>query len=606
MPLSVLPRHIVACLFSACVLLGFASSVSAEAWPLSAAKSDADVSPVRVFKLSGPVVEVASPMDLFGSANKVVFGELIETIARETKNPQVKTMIFKFRGAQFGFAQFEELAAAMNTARKAGKRVLAHLRTGMNADLIAATAADEVHLTPEGNIFLTGLRAEVAYYKELLDNVGIRADIEEVGKFKSAPEPYQRASMSDAARQQLEALLDGLYDTLVSSIASHRKLSEDRVKALIDIGLFGADDAVKNKLVDKLTYWSDLVNRQEKKHGKRPTLAYPHTQDKPELDSIFGILELLTSTEKTPDTGHPRVALLIAEGPIVGGRAGGDLFDDQAMIASDDFIDALREIEADPLVKAIVVRVNSPGGSALASDLMWRELVRVDKKRPVVVSMGNVAASGGYYIASAARTIFAERATITGSIGVFGGKMVFGDMLDKVGVSTTVIDRGRHAGLFSPLQPFSPSERAVFRKNMEQTYSTFINRVRTGRNMSYDAVDKIAQGRVWTGEQARQVGLVDTIGGLRDAIAYAAKLGKAKADKYDIVRFPRDRSFLEQISGDPNTLQLMVPPGASRNPLLSLLPGAISSRIRGLVSMLEMMLQRETSLTMLPYRLTIQ
>ncbi len=592
----------------AIALLILAPSASAQQWPLlgdhASAAADGRVSPVRVFKLGGVVSEAEAAMDLLSTGDGLVFSELLAAIDRDSRSQAVKAMVFRFGPVSFGLAQLEELADAMRLASKRGKRVIAHLETAFNATLIAATAADELHLTPEGTIFLTGLRAEVAFYKDLLDTIGLEADVEEIGKYKSAMEPMTRATMSDAAREQLEALLDSVYGTLIERIAAHRKgLDVAQVAELVDVGLFTAEEAKRKGLVDGLSYWRELLDTLGDRYGAKPSLAFPIVEEAPDLGSIFSIMELLTKSDAPPETGRPRIALLTAEGPIISGRSSADLFGGGHVIASEDLIDALQEIDQDPAVKAIVLRVDSPGGSALASDVIWRELVRAGNKRPIIVSMGNVAASGGYYIASAGDKIYAEAATVTGSIGVFGGKMVVSGLYDKIGVHTVALGRGKHAGLMSSTQRFSDSERAVFRANMKHTYDTFVNRVRAGRNMSYDAVHRVAQGRVWSGEQAKAVGLVDAIGGLRDALGEAARRARLKLDDVDVVRYPKARSLIELLSGNDN--KLIAPPPRLEG-LLGALPRPIAARAVHLAGLFELLFERELSLTMMPFLIDIR
>ncbi|HRE91286.1 MAG TPA: signal peptide peptidase SppA [Myxococcota bacterium] len=473
-------------------------------WPFSKEESKAEdkTTPVRVYKLDGEVREKAGPWDGLGGGGALVFAELLEAIERDARDPHVQTLIFKLGAVSIGPAQGEELAAAITMARRSGKRVLAHFESADLRQLAAIAAADEVHMTPEGTLAIPGLRVEVSFYKELLGTLGLEADIEAVGEFKSAMEPFTRETMSDAARKNLDSLVDSLFGSFVESLAAARKLSVDKVKAAIDRGLFTGEDAKKAGLVDKLAYWPEVIEAATRGKKGEVSLGWPRAKETPEIGSIFDLLKLLGGDEDEVEDTSPKVALLVAEGPIVEGRDPADLFSDDSVIASEDVLDALHTIEKDDTIKALVLRVDSPGGSALASDVIWRELARLNKKLPVVVSMGNVAASGGYYIASAGRKIFADPTTLTGSIGVFGGKMVYQSMLDKVGVKTVVIGRGQNAGMFSSLARFSDGERVVLREHMQHTYDTFVNRVAKGRNMSFDAVHKVAQGRVWTGRQA--------------------------------------------------------------------------------------------------------
>jgi len=577
------------------------SMPAAAQWPFAEPTSKADaaaaITPVRVFHLAGVVRERALPFDFLGQGS-LVFPDLLRAIDDEVERNEVKVLVFKLGGVAIGMAQAEELAAALASARKRGKRVVVHLESGDLTTLGIAAAADVVHLAPEGSLFVNGLQAEVAFYRDLLTTVGVEADIEAIGQYKSAMEPFTRTSPSDAARQNLDALLDSIYDSVLDGVGKPRKMSRADTKQLVDRGLFGADHAKKAKLVDELSYWPEVLASTSAEGAA--SLAWPKPSDSPDLSSVFDLLKLLGGDSPAPAAAsRPRVAVLVAEGAIIEGRDPGDLFADESVIASEDFLDALHEIEQDPNVKALVLRIDSPGGSALASDVMWRELARAGKARPLVVSMGDYAASGGYYLASAGKKIFAARTTLTGSIGVFGGKLVYKGLLDKVGVQTTIVARGKHAGLFSGLARFSDSEREVFRANMRHTYETFVNKVARGRNMSFDAVDKVAQGRVWTGAEALEVGLVDRIGGLADAIDEAARLAKLGAD-YEVVTWPKAKSFLDLFDKGSAAKRLAAP----RLDVTDALPAPLAARARALGRVVEGLLGKEQVLALMPFALT--
>lgn len=579
-------------------------------WPFSLGKPDPaatdGVTPVRVLKLSGVAREKLSPWDIFQGGKALLMPQLLMRIAEEARAPGVKTLIFKLGDLTLGASQAEELAAAMKAARQRGKRVVVHAQGATLATLLASAPADVIAMTPEGSVFAPGLQAEIAFYKDLLGTLGVEADIESVGQYKSAMEPFTRTSLSDAARENMESLVGSLWDTLVAGIATARKLPVDKVTAAIDKGLLQAEDAKAAGLIDQLAYWGDLLAAEETRAGTA-SKAWPIEDKGPEIGSIFDLFKLIAGDTAAPADTDPKVAVLVAEGPIVDGSDPSDLMNAETVIAVEDFLDALHAIEADPQVKALVVRIDSPGGSALASDLIWRELERVDKRLPVVASMGNVAASGGYYIASAARKIFADPTTMTGSIGVFGGKLVYGGLLDKVGVRTVVIARGKNAGMFSGLGRFSDGEREVMRKAMEHTYKTFVNRVAKGRNMSFDAVHKVAQGRVWTGRQALDVGLVDRLGGLSEAIAEAARLSKTwgKDAEPEIEIFPKAKSFFELLGkdgGDSQRLRF----GGQLMALARGLPSPISGQAQSLARVVESLVAREPILAMMPFAIALR
>jgi len=579
-------------------------------WPFTMATPSttaaSDGSPVRVFKLAGVAKERAAPWDLLESGPALVMSELLAQVGAETRSVTTRTLVLKMGSVVFAPAQAEELATALGRARKAGKRVVVYLEGAELTTLLASASADRIAMTPEAALLVPGLRAEISFYKDLLGTMGIEADIEAVGQYKSAMEPLTRSTLSEAARANLEALVDGLYQSLVSGIAEPRKLAVEKVKASIDRGLLAAEEAKAAGLVDELAYWDELLLAEKKRTGAA-SLAWPRPSQAPRIGSLFDLFKLIAGdTAKAAET-EPMVAVLVAAGPIVEGRAPGDFLNNESVIAAEDFLDVLHAIESDPLVKALVVRIDSPGGSALASDLIWRELERLDKDLPVIASMGSVAASGGYYIAAAARKIYADRTTLTGSIGVFGGKMVYGGLLEKLGVQTVVIARGSNAGMFSGLGRFSEGERRVMRANMENTYKTFVNRVAKGRRMSFDAVDKVAQGRVWTGQQALEVGLIDKLGGLDDAVREAARLSRAwpQSKEPRVAYFPKARTLFELLgSSADNPMRLRF--GGQLMALAQTLPRPIAADAQRLARVVESLCGREPVLAMLPFALELR
>ena len=611
----------------ASLLASFGSGSARAEWPFAGASS-ADASAakptaVRVFRLGGEVSEGPNAWAFFGANHGIVLPRLLEVIREEAARPEVKTLVFKFGTLGLGMAQAEELAGALQAARKAGRRVIAHVESPDLATLAAASAADELVATPEGQLLMPGLRAEVSFYKDLLQTVGLEADIEAVGIYKSAMEPFTRSTISDAARENLDALLDGLWGRLVELIQSGRGLTKEQVLSLADRGLLTAEHAKKANLVDTLAYWPDLLESAEAaahgppsqgKAGEAATasLAWPEPSTAPKLDSLFDLVKLLADDAAPSAEGKPTIAVVVAEGAIIEGHDPGNPLTQESVIATEDFLDTLHEVDTDANVKAIVVRIDSPGGSALASDILWRELQRLGKSRPVIISMGNVAASGGYYMASAGKLIFADATTLTGSIGVFGGKLVHKGLLDKVGVQTITLARGKNAGLFSGLARFSDSEREALRLSMRRTYETFVNRVARGRNMSFDAVDKVAQGRVWTGKQALEVGLVDRLGGLADAVREAAKQTKLAEGGYAIRRWPAERTLMDLFGGGNDSTRIQLALGVALSRLSGgggghlaalaneLLPPAIASQAIHVTHVLRQLMAREAVMALMP------
>ncbi|MEM1008219.1 MAG: signal peptide peptidase SppA, partial [Myxococcota bacterium] len=374
-------------------------------------------------------------------------------------------------------------------------------------------------------------------------------DFVTIGAFKTAPEPFLRESMSDAQRQQVTALVDGLYTHLLSIISKRRKLTSAEAKAVLDQGVFSASQAKRLKLVDEVFYRDQVVQeilKAENVKKMRFVAKYGLKKVEPP-SSIWSIFSMLTkSGRKALDPQRPKIAVVYAEGAIMHGAQDVDPFGDGGGIWSDTMLKTLKRVAKLKNLKAVVLRVNSPGGSALASDLIWRRLELLKKKVPLVVSMGNVAASGGYYIAMGADRLFAQPSTITGSIGVFGGKVVLRGTMQKIGISVESVSRGKSAGMFSAFEKFSASDRAALRKTMQATYADFVRKAAKGRKMKEQDLLKLAGGRVWTGQQALNNKLVDQLGDLLDAIEWARKhtgLGK----KTQIVYYPRPKSFFESL-----------------------------------------------------------
>jgi protease-4 len=400
-----------------------------------------------------------------------------------------------------------------------------------------------------GTLMLTGLRAEVTFYKNLLDRLDIKADMLRVGAFKSAAEPYTRTEMSDEFRLEMESILDDYYATMVSQIAAGRKLSEDAVKSNIDEGLISATRAKELGLIDTIAYEDEvpgLMSGGDESLDVRIRDDYRKKKVDTDLD-IFSLMEILSGGSSKTGSTRPRIAVLRLEGAIVSGGSDPMGFLSDSSINSGKIVPLIHKLSKDDNVKAIVLRVDSPGGSALASDLIWRALEASGK--PVVASMSDTAASGGYYISMGAEAIFAEPGTLTGSIGVVGGKIAIEGLMKKVGVTTTVIGRGKNSGVMSMTEGFSDSEREAMQQMLNHTYEQFTQKAAAGRKMDHAALEALARGRVYTGRQAKELGLVDHLGTLADAIAHARTLVADTDSKLELEDLPRPQSPLEALFG---------------------------------------------------------
>lgn len=489
----------------------------------------------------GWMVERKSRYDLFAK-EKFSLHTLRRQIAKAAADPSVAALILRFGEVSIGFSQAEDLAQALLRFRATGKKVYAYLDSAGNVAYWLAAHADQVVMPPSGYLHITGLRLEAWFLKDLLGKIGVEADFESTGKYKSAADGLTRSTMSAGQREALNALLDDLYARLVGGIAKARKLSRDKVKGLIDKALLVAKEARTHKLVDRLQYWTEFKDAVLKRH--RGLLVKKYKAKEVKLPtSIFSLFSFLT--DKPQSVSGPHIAVLYASGTIVYGT-GDDDWSGSSGIGSFRFQQYLQAIEQNDNVKALVLRVDSPGGSALASDLIWRALRRLKKRMPIIVSMGNVAASGGYYIALPGDVIVAQPTTITGSIGVIGGKLIIKGMLQKVGINPVVMTRGKGANIFGSDSRFDIWERRRFRRFIDDTYADFLGKVAKSRKISLQRAKQLAGGRIWSGAQAKKNGLVDRLGGLDLAIRIARKRAKLSAD-VPAVAYPRARSFLEYL-----------------------------------------------------------
>jgi protease IV len=419
-----------------------------------------------------------------------------------------------------------ELRIALAELRAKGKRLYCHTEGAANAAYVLLTACERIALAPTGEVMLTGPAAMPIHLKGLLDRFGITADFLHVGAYKGAAEPLTRDKPSKEMDETLGAILGRAYATMVDTVAAGRGLAADQVKALIDEAVFPAPRAVAAKLVDEVATFEAF---RDASAGATPWTRLALTDD--DDDAATGMLELARFMGAMPVVrpSAPHLALVYAVGDVVDGEGEGTLGARQE-IASRTLVPALRMLAHDDSVKAVVLRIDSGGGSALASELIWHAVAEVKAAKPVVVSMSDVAASGGYYIACGANKIFALDDTLTGSIGVVGGKLAPAGALAKLGVTTFPRGPGKRATMNASLGPWTADERDTVQATMQAIYDVFLERVAAGRGKTKDEIHAIAQGRVWTGTDAKRLGLVDEIGGLDAALAAARELGKLGAD----------------------------------------------------------------------------
>lgn len=538
---------------------------------------DAAMPQVAHVRLAGGLDEAPVGDSPFGTTSENLAAKL-DRIRKAAKDDRVKALYLDISGLSVGFGKLHELRVAVGEFKKSGKKAFAYAEDLGTKDYLLALSCDKVVLPESGGLSVAGLRAEVSYYKTALENLKLKVDVLKMGAYKSAVEPYLSDKMSAANREQLEALLDDNYENevvgVIRAARPDRKWTVDDVKAALDQGPFTAVKAQKLGLIDGLVYEDEFAGMIAKELGV-PEVKVVRDYGKAKAETVdfsnpFKLLEAFSPPKKPRETKEPKVAVIYVVGGIDSGKGGASPFGG-ASVGSDTIVEAVREAEKNPLVKAIVLRVDSPGGSALASDMMWRSL-KVCKK-PVVVSMGDVAASGGYYIAAAGQRIFAEPGTITGSIGVFGLKFVTGGLEEWAGVKTEVVSRGKNSGVTSTTFEWSESERKAMTETVETIYEQFLDRSlegrkRAGSKMTRDELVKLAGGRVWTGRQAKANGLVDELGTLDDAVRHAQKLAGLDPSKpAERLNLPKPVSFFDRLAdGD---LGLPFGSAAVRN-----LPGA--------------------------------
>lgn len=512
-------------------------------------------------RFDGPVMEKPDPgaefSAIFGGTPPRTLRSWVTQIEKAREDASVKGIVMIVESPQMGLAQLDEITRAIRAFRDSGKPVHCYVDECGNLSYALASAASHVTLAEHSVVALTGLHAELSFYKGGLEKLGMKADMMHAGDYKTALEPFTRTEPSKENTEMINWLLDGLYERFVNIIAEGRTLSPDQVRAAIDAGPLTAGQAVQMKLVDAATSFDDFRQRVRKEHGQDVEVVKSFEKDDP-----FGLEEMNTNNpfaafqqfmdvfrkamSDDAEAAEPGIGLIYVEGPIVVGKAESGLFGGDRIAGSTTIRAALHQALEDESIKAVVLRVDSPGGSAVASDIMWRAATRLAKAKPLIVSMGNVAGSGGYYVSIPGDTIFAEATTLTGSIGVVLGKLVWRELWeDKLGVTTTEFNRGRNADIWSMNTEWAPEKREHMKTLMLDIYEQFKGRVTQSRGDRLKGeLEQLAGGRVYTGQQALERGLVDKIGGLQDAIRFAA--GKVSLeDDCPVYVIPKQKGLVE-------------------------------------------------------------
>lgn len=518
--------------FGIWTLSGFASKA------MEKEKTAIKANSVLELKFEQPIPEKTNnlPLDPFNFDRENTLGltDMVKAIQQAKSDPDIKGIYINAMALTAGRATSNTLREALLDFKTSGKFVVSYASVYTQNAYYIASAADEVLLNPVGAVDFRGLSSMILFYKGLLDKLDVQMRIFYAGKFKSATEPFRLEKMSDENRMQVREYIGALYDDMVADISASRKMSEEDLRRAADnYDGRGAKTALSSGLVDRIAYEDEALELLKSKVG---------LGDKEKLNRI-GLEDYFDARVKKFDlSSKDKIAVVYAEGTIMDGEKGdpGDVLDGK-------YVKMLRKIRQDNTVKAIVLRINSPGGSVLASENILREInLCKEAGKPIVVSMGDVAASGGYYIACQADSIFAEPNTITGSIGVFGVVPILQKtMKENLGITMDTVRTGRYSAFGTPFFDFSPEESQMIQSRVEWIYQDFLAKVAKGRNMTIEQVDAIAQGRVWAGEKALEIGLVDAMGGLDRALASAAKL--AGLEKYRTTEFPRTKTGVEQL-----------------------------------------------------------
>jgi protease-4 len=481
---------------------------------------------------SNPFKNIKLPS--FETKNQIGLYDIIKDIDKAAADDNIKGIYLTLSNLQAGLASIEEIRDALLRFKQSKKFIISYSEAYAQNTYYLCSVADKIYLNPKGDVDFKGYFTELLFFKGMLDKLEIEPEVIRHGKFKSAVEPFIADKMSPENRAQIKKFVDDMWNHTVEKIAESRKKSPAEIRLIADsIKVQHAEDAVTYGLVDQLAYEDEVTAILKEKTAKK-------TDEKLNLISLGKYKNVAA---KADSYVKEKIAIVYAVGAIGSGEG------DDESIGSETTAEAIHKAREDKNVKAIVLRVNSPGGSALASEVIWREVELAHKVKPVVVSMGNVAASGGYYISCAADTIVAQPNTITGSIGVFGLLLNIKNMMNnKLGITSDLYKTGAYSDIGMPTHPLSDAERKIIQNSVEDVYSTFTQRVAEGRGMKQADVDSIGQGRVWSAMDAQRLGLVDVLGDFTDAVKIAAKM--AKLDKYRITQLPEQKDVLQELIKD--------------------------------------------------------
>jgi protease-4 len=481
-------------------------------------------------ELSGPLADIAPSRFPNLSSASISIQDLWYHLERAARDERIKGVLLRISYLETGFAKIEEVGRLLKNFSRSKKPVMAFIIDGGLKEYYLASFADKVIMFKGGSLSISGIAAEALFLKNTLSKLGIQADFFHIGDYKTASNTFSEDHMTPEHRESMQALIDDLYRAVIAGIAANRKLDAGEVKKVLDQSPLAQEEYVIAKMIDSLGYEDEL-------HGFFKA-QYPEVSFKTYAKTRAPI----------PFSGAKKIAVIFAAGEINMGRSGGQSLLGGDVLGADTLAEQLRQARNNFAVKAVVLRVDSPGGSAVASDVILREAELLARKKPLVISMSDLAASGGYWISMSAQKIFAWPETITGSIGVFGGKFVLKGLYDKLGINKEIVKTSEFAGMYSDYKPFSDREKEKVMVDMQKIYSDFLKKVADNRKIDVPTVEKIARGRVWSGQAALGLKLVDGLGGLNEALAEAKKLARIpQTEKTGVRIYPQKKTFWEML-----------------------------------------------------------
>lgn len=481
-----------------------------------------------------PEYVAPNPFEQLTGTGSLDLRKIRENLEKAAVDDRINGVVLNIGFLQTGFAKIQELQKLIDTYKQSGKKIYAFLEFALTREYLVAIACDSVFIPANSNLFLTGIAGEATFYKGLFDKIGVEADFVYVGEYKNAPDQYTRESMSQYHKEALDLVFNQFYDFIINNIAERRNLSREVVESYInDISGFTGRDAVRHNLIDGNLFKDDIVKHLNL-HNEIPT-------------RVNGITYAAVPISSLDIRNKSRIAVIHITGTISSGNDVNDPFLGK-LAGSNTIVTDIQNASRSSTIKAIIIRIDSPGGSAIASEIIWDAIKKARQKKPVIASISDYGASGGYYLAMAADTIITDPMSLIGSIGIFAGKFSIGKLYNKIGINFERIQRGDNSGLFSTNTIWSDSERKIMRRLLQDYYDDFVTKVAESRKMTFEEIDKISRGRVWTGRNGLENGLVDSYGTFYDALAIAQKMAKIDSSvSARLSYYPKEKGFFTEL-----------------------------------------------------------